>query len=624
MSDLLGLALGGVRAARTALETVGDNVANAMTPGYVRRAAQLGSILPGRANSPFERDPVAAGGVEVRGIARAVDLIRQDSLRRAEGDVAMLEAADRWLSLIQSSLTGPASVEAPLGDFFASLADLASDPTSAAARSTVLARAESLAGRFNAAAAELARLEVDLALEARVEADRLTSLADALADVNAQLRRATPGGGAAAGLADRRDLLLAQLAALAAIDVRLDPRGMATVRIGGPGGPVVVDGPRNEPVRVVASAEGGFALGVGPEGGDVVGALLGGSILGLSVARQKLLETAQRLDALADRLAGEINAAHALGVDQNGEPGGAIFSTVRLVVTAAAGNGGNARVAATLADGADPPELRLSFNAASGEWTLAHADGSSPVTGALPLTLEGVTVESLGDARGGDVYAIRPVRGARGIGTRPLAPDALAAAPRWLADRAPGNASGAEPEVRVGPPLDPPPDPPLEPPFALAVLAGGVLELRDDLGVLVASGSAGDWLAGDGFEIRVPGPLVEGDVYRIRRNHAGGGHGNVLLMLDVRDRGGSAGTLEEGVDRMVAAISVPLAETRVRVAAARENRDRAAEAMAEASGVDLNREAADMLRFQQAYQANARLIQTARETFEAILRAGAA
>jgi flagellar hook-associated protein 1 FlgK len=75
---------------------------------------------------------------------------------------------------------------------------------------------------------------------------------------------------------------------------------------------------------------------------------------------------------------------------------------------------------------------------------------------------------------------------------------------------------------------------------------------------------------------------------------------------------------------MVAAISVPLAETRVREEAARGNRDAAAEAVAAAAGVDLNREAADMLRFQQAYQANARLIQTARETFEAILNSSAA
>lgn len=621
MSDLLGLALSGVRATRIALEQIADNVANAATLGHVRRSVEVASLLPPGSLSPFERDQVAAGGVEVRGIVRAADLIRQDSLRRTEGDVAMLEASERWLSLVQSSLTGPASLAEPISELFAGLSDLVSDPASIAVRATLLARANALADRFNASAADLARLESDLKADADGEAARLTSLGRALAEVNLQIRRATPGSGAAAGLADRRDKLLVEIGQIATIDVRFDARGMATVRVGDAGGPLLVDGPRSEAARVERAPDGGLTLRLGPQGSDEAAPLLGGSLAGLSVARTLLIEAGSRLDALADRIATDFNAAHMDGADSLGADGQALFSTLRVIPEPARGNGGDARVFVTLADGAAPGPLLLSFNAMAGEWTLARADNSDSVTGTMPLTLDGVTVETAGTAKGGDLFMLVPRAGAAGIALRPLAPAEVAAAPRWLADAAAGNLGVARAEIRRGPPLDPPPVPPLVPPFAVHVLAGGLLELRDADDVVVASGAVGEWLAGDGFEIRVTGQPEEGDRFRIRLTEPGqGGNGNAVALLALRELRGPLGTIEDSHDRLVAGISVPLAETRTREEAARSNRDAAAEALAQASGVDLNREAAEMLLFQQAYQANARIIQTARETFAALLQ----
>lgn len=395
MSDLLGLALGGVRAARTALETVGDNVANAATPGYVRRRPVLASLAPARANSPFEKDPVAAGGVEVRGIARAVDLILVDSLRRAESQVALLGAAERWLALVEASLSGPASLARPLEEFFASLSDLTADPASLPVRETVLARARQLAARFNASAGELARLVSDLDAEAEVAARQLTSLARSLADVNAQLRRATAGGGAAVSLADTRDRLLTEMASLVAIDVRFSARGEAEVRVGDAGGVLVVDGQRSEPILLRREVGGGFGLAVGPDGAETA-PILGGALLGLTLAGRRLADARERLDQLALELASDLNAAHQAGVDLAGADGQPLFATRRLVVTPAAGNGGGARIEAVLADGAAPPPLRLTWNAAAGQWRLARADDSAAVSGSFPLSLDGVTVTGAG------------------------------------------------------------------------------------------------------------------------------------------------------------------------------------------------------------------------------------
>lgn len=202
---------------------------------------------------------------------------------------------------------------------------------------------------------------------------------------------------------------------------------------------------------------------------------------------------------------------------------------------------------------------------------------------------------------------------------RALSPQQVATSARWLSQPAAGNAGSAKVELQV----DSAAAIPTTPPYVLAILAGGQAELRDDSGTLLASGPAGGWLAGDGFAVRLSGSLPEGDGFRIERAGADeGNNGNASALLALRDRGGPAGTYGDAQDSLVSAISVALAETRSRADVATRNRNGIAESLQQSSGVDLNTEAAEMLRLQQAYQANARIIQTARETFEAILAAG--
>lgn len=614
MTDMLSIAQSGVRAYARALDVVADNVANAATPGHVRRLSTLAPATLGGSQGRLDLDPAGGTGVRLTGIARAVDLLRADTLRRAEGDVAALAAADRWLSGVQSALSGANAVEIPLNELFSSLADLADDPASPPVRQAFLARVETLADRFNRNAADLRTLDADIQAEADVELRTLNSLARGVADLNAQLRRATAGSGASVVLADERDRLLGQLSTLVQFDVQFDARGQATVRIPDAGGPALVAGDRVEPARLRAEG-GGLALRLGPSGNDEGAALTGGSLLGLATARRLLGQAEARLDSLAARVAAAFNGAHQAGIDAAGQDGLPLFETRRPLVLPARANGGDARVSAGLAAGAEPPPLTLSFDGSG--WTLARDDGSDSVSGPLPLTLDGLTADAEGAARPGDIFRLRAVEGAAGIAARALGPDEVAAAPRFQADAAPSNAGAARVSLRLSAPLGS-----AGPPFTLVVLAGGGIELRDSADALLGTGAAGEWLTGDGFEARLDGRAAEGDRFRIERTGArDGANGNALAMLALRDADGPGGTLGEVQDSMVSGIAVPLAETRTRAEIARGNRNSAAEALQERSGVDLNTEAAEMLRLQQAFQANARLIQTARETFDAILAA---
>lgn len=612
MSDMLSIGKTGVRAYARALDTLADNVANAATPGHVRRTAELSPANRGGSRGPLDLDPGGGAGVRLTAIVRAVDQLQLDTLRRAEGDVAALEVSTRWLRTVEAALTGPNALATPLNALFGSLSDLASDPTNPAVREIFLTRAQTLADQFNRSAADLDRLDQDLLAETRTEARALNDLSQSLADVNGRLRRATDGSAAFAALADERDRLLARVASITTIDVQIDAKGQARVRIPDAGGALLVDGSDAVSARVIPAATG-VELRLGPTGADERATLLSGSLAGLSSARIQLAEARTRLDGLADRIAADLNTAHAQGIDETGADGGLLFDTQRPVPAAAGANGGSARIDATLADGA--PLLPMTLRFEGGQWILERDDMGGSVTGALPLTLDGLTVDGLGTPRNGDLFRIRGAGGAAAIRLRDIPAVQVATAQRWVSAPSAGNLGMATALVEVGPPLSPP----ATPPYQLSV-AAGTLTLSDSLGAVLATGPVGTALAGDGFSVRLAGTPADGDSFTILRNGAqSAGNGNALAMLAVRDLAGPGGSIGEQADALVSRVAVSLSAQQGRFATARESRNQAAEALSLASGVDLNSEAGDMLRLQQAYNANARVLQAAREIFETLL-----
>ncbi|SMF72435.1 flagellar hook-associated protein FlgK [Allosphingosinicella indica] len=92
-------------------------------------------------------------------------------------------------------------------------------------------------------------------------------------------------------------------------------------------------------------------------------------------------------------------------------------------------------------------------------------------------------------------------------------------------------------------------------------------------------------------------------------------NGNLLALDALRGTGGA----EARWASIVSGNAQMLASARSEAAAAATRRDNALAAHDEIIGVDLDREAADLLRYQQAYGASARIIQIARETMQTII-----
>ena len=79
------------------------------------------------------------------------------------------------------------------------------------------------------------------------------------------------------------------------------------------------------------------------------------------------------------------------------------------------------------------------------------------------------------------------------------------------------------------------------------------------------------------------------------------------------------GVFQEIFSNTLAKVGSNVQANKMSLTAASSNKDTAEGALSEFSGVSLDDEAAHLLKFQQAYQASARLLQTARELFQSLM-----
>jgi flagellar hook-associated protein 1 FlgK len=622
VSDLLSIGAQGVRAYQAALSVTGDNVANADTPGFSRRKAVL-LAGPSGSGSILQRVPIAGSGVMVSSMERATDALKLNAARIATGDHTRFAARADWLTRVESSLAN-ARLDANLAAFYDAGADLAAAPTAPAARALFLAAADEAAFSMRSLGNDLARLSADLETATAEQAGEVNSLTEALARTNEELRRTQASSAPSLSLLDTRDQLLAELSARIRITVTEGEKGAVTVRLGTtPAGATLVPEFGN-PVRVAAkNGPSGAELILDPtHSATPVRLPLSGSLAGLIEATRTLAELRTNLDDLAARFTSETNAWHESGTDFEGNPGRPLFTSASLEASPGRANAGPAALDFTIADSAtlSPSGYRLITDA--GGYTLSRLDGTATISGTAPLSLDGVTVNPTQGARPGDSWTLSPLSGARATALRPLTPAQVAAAARYTTDASPLNTGTAtltaEPDPLAAAFIAPPP-------LTISITSPGSLDVIDPAtGTVLATLPfiPGERLVGDGYAFTISGNAQPGDSFRLlATGPASANNANALSLANVRDRAGASGTIEQTLDAQSATLGTRLAETNRLEAAARAVRDDATRAADAVSGVDLDREAAELTRLQMAYRANAQVIQAARDIFDAILGA---
>lgn len=284
-------------------ETLSSNVANASTPGYVRREV----IVAARA------DGAGAGGVRVDGIRRDVDIFLLNA-RRAGQAAAAASAQDQGartrLERIMGDTESPGSLVNRVNALDAALIAAAGRPESEARLADVADAAARLAGALNDAsrATQEERMAADREIAAAVA--RINTATQRIDALNTRIRTLVASGGDVSGLKDERAALVDSIAEL--VPLREEDRGQGTIALFTTGGAALVDGRAARLDFTPASAitatmtvAGGDLSGLGYDGlsvpvGGEAGLFHGGRLAALFAQRDSVAPVAQaQIDALA-------------------------------------------------------------------------------------------------------------------------------------------------------------------------------------------------------------------------------------------------------------------------------------------------------------------------------------
>jgi flagellar hook-associated protein 1 FlgK len=227
------LASTALQATQVGLQVVGQNIANANTPGYTREVVNL---TPG----PTQRNGglLSGSGVEVQGIVQQVDRFLQERLRNATSDSSGAQVTQQTYSQLEG-LVGELSdtdLSTSLDNFFSSISNVLNQPESDSVRNLAVLQGQTLAQDINNLASRAGQLRSDLNDRVGQSADDVNRLLGQVAKLNTQIADAEGGGASgsdAVGLRDQRNSSLTQLAQLIDVKTQEQPDGSVSVFAGG-------------------------------------------------------------------------------------------------------------------------------------------------------------------------------------------------------------------------------------------------------------------------------------------------------------------------------------------------------------------------------------------------------
>lgn len=343
-------------------QIAGDNIANAATPGYARRRAEL---VPGRLVA------VPGGwldqGVDIARIARMEDRFLQSAIERETGGLGFSEERLRGLQMVESAFgeVDGRGIASALADFRSAFEQLAAEPESAALRRGAVSAAGTLARSLRETRGRLEAQRRLLDGSVLDTVDRANGLARELALLNRQLFEAEADGSVAAPLRDRRARVVEELASLTGGWAVSAPGGRVSFEL--PSGVTLVAGDNALPLGTARAADGTVLVLSGADGSDATGRLRGGKLGALlDVRDQAIPRSLAELDALAADLIARANALTTSASDLQGNPGAALFEPDPPPASGAA-----AAIRVSAAIEGDPALLAVSANGAPGDGTVA-------------------------------------------------------------------------------------------------------------------------------------------------------------------------------------------------------------------------------------------------------------
>ncbi|HTV10787.1 MAG TPA: flagellar hook-associated protein FlgK [Acidimicrobiales bacterium] len=329
MSDFseLSVALTGLEAEQVGMDTVGQNVANANTAGYVEESVQLGTLGPFAEEGITGVNSQPGDGVQVEGISRLTNTYLQSQSYTQQGLQGSLSAQQTGLQSVQENFPEPAGngISSELTQYWQDWSNLANNPSDSSAQTTVVQDGSTLAESLNQTSNSLTALSNQTVQNITSTLSTVNQEASQIANLNQSILATNAGtnassDGSIAALEDQRDELVSQLSSQLGVQVSYNQDGTVNVYSGTES---LVSGPNYQQLSLSSSGPPYSLVWSNdqstyqPSSGQLAGML--------DVVNNYVPSYQSSLDQVAQSLMGSVNYLMSTGYDQAGNQGAPFF-----------------------------------------------------------------------------------------------------------------------------------------------------------------------------------------------------------------------------------------------------------------------------------------------------------
>ncbi|MEM5452439.1 flagellar hook-associated protein FlgK [Paraburkholderia guartelaensis] len=424
MSNIFSIGLSGLQAAQIGISTTGENISNSTTAGYtVEKPVYQESA------GQYTSNGYLGSGVTTATVQRAYSQYLTTAVNNAQTASSSYTASYNLATQLSNLVGSPTSgIATAITNFFTGLQNVSNSPSDTAARQTVLSDAQTLATQINAASQQYDAMRQSVNTQLTSAVSQINTYTQQIANLNAQITSASSSGQQPNQLLDQRDQAVANLSQLVGVQVVQGSTGYSVFL--GNGQPLVVSSQSynlgtqpssTNPQELAVTWQGLNGASAASQGAPQVlssAALQGGTVGGLVSFVSSTLDPAEsQLGAIVTSFAAQVNSQNALGLTLSGGAGGNLFTVGNPLVTASSTNPDTqTTVSATLTNSTQPltDNYKLSYDGTN--WNLTDTTTNSLVAtqpnGTAPIKIGGFSITPSGTVSAGDSFMIQPTAGA--------------------------------------------------------------------------------------------------------------------------------------------------------------------------------------------------------------------
>jgi flagellar hook-associated protein 1 FlgK len=632
MADLLSTSVSGLLAFQQALDVTSNNIANASTPGYSVETANF-TEAPGQSTGVG----FLGSGVDVQSITRSYNEYLAQQVRSSQSSYSSSNALATQAAQIDNMLSDSSTgLTASLQSFVNSLQTVASTPSSTSARQALLNQAQALAQQLTSYDSQISQYGSQLETQLSNDVTQVNSITTNIATLNRQIAAASTNGQTPNQLMDQRDQLITQLSQYVSVQTATESNGSMDVYVG-TGQALVVGGTASTLTTVPGTYDPtqlGVAIseGSGSTAADITSEISGGQLGGLLSARTQVFDPARNaIGQVSVAVASIVNQQQQSGMDMTGAQGQPMFTVGSVQTLPDANNTGTASLSVTRgalsALTADDYKLQYS----GGAWQLTDVTTGQSVpmtgsgTGASPFQAAGLSIVTSGAPASGDSFLIQPTAAAAaGFSVALTNPAQIAAAS--LVQGAAGSANTGGAALSSASVTNP--SSWVSDTYTVTFGAGNAYTVKNSGGTTVSSGTytSGNPISFAGAQLTLSGSPASGDTFTVGPNNPAntGDNSNLLALtsaLSASALNGGTASVTGAANSLVSQIGVITQQAQNNATTQQTVNQNATTALNNVSGVNLDQQAAQMLQYQQAYQAMAQVIQASGQMFTSLINA---